>query len=155
MDRIALEILGRELQADAVVLADAARKAADRLEAACPGHLESCAFELHRLYNVVEKSLERICSAFEKRGNFHERLLERMVLNLPGTRPPFLSESARALLRELKAFRRLFRHAYDLTLQADKLRPLVAGAIEVAHDFPAWTADFLDTCRAGLATDPQ
>ena len=157
MDRVALEILGRELEADAAILADAVRKAADRLAAAWPGHLEACAFELHRLCNVIEKSLERICigfeNHFEKRGDHHGRLLDRMVLELPGIRPRFLTEPDRNLLRELKAFRHLFRHAYDLTLQPKKVIPLVAAASQAAHGFPLWTTRFLEVCRAGLTTE--
>src|SRR5437868_1156927 len=53
-----------------------------------PGHLEACAYELARFYNILEKMLERICDGFEnhleKRGDYHERLLQRLNLELKG-----------------------------------------------------------------------
>ncbi|MGA2658823.1 MAG: hypothetical protein ABSH34_15070 [Verrucomicrobiota bacterium] len=94
MDAAGLTILLAELEADCSVLADAGRKAGLRLRDQCPGHLEACAYELARLYNVLEKMLERVCEAFEnhfeKRGDYHEKLIQRLNLPLEGIRPAFI-----------------------------------------------------------------
>lgn len=154
MDGIGLAILEQELAADGAVMAEAARLAAERLQDRHPGHLSACGYELNRLYNVVEKSFERLCAAFEnhfeKSGDYHERLLERMALELPGIRPRFLPPEARARVRELKSFRHFFRHAYDPILRLDRLAELVEHGTEVAAAFPSWTRRFCDVVRQDL-----
>jgi len=148
VDRIALTILQRGLQEDAAVLARAADTAEQRLAHDHPGHLEACGFELHRFYNVFEKALERICLAFEnhldKRGEYHERLIERMTLDLPGVRPAFLPLDHRDDIRDLKGFRHLFRHAYDIQLRRDRLADLSRATRRVATAFPGWCTSFID-----------
>ncbi len=128
MDALGLEILLREIAADHVVLSDAVCKAQVRLTERGPGFLEAAAFELGRHYNVLEKIFERVCEGFEnhfeRRGDYHERLLQRMALPLPGLRPAFVPNSVLADLRELKGFRRLVRHAYDLCLRESRMREL-------------------------------
>ena len=106
MDAVGLEILERELAADRKVLADAAYKAGQRAGEAHPGHLEACAFEMARFYTVFERMLESICAAFENHfehhGDWHEKLLARLTLDLPGLRPPFLPQAMLPEMRELK-----------------------------------------------------
>lgn len=152
MDAAGLTILLTELEADCAVAADAGRKAGLRLREQTSGHLEACAYELARLYNVLGKALERICEAFEnrfeKRGDYHERLIERLSLRLEGIRPAFIPADRVAEVRELKGFRHVMRHAYDLTLRADRLAELVALAARLADDLPAWCADFARQVRA-------
>lgn len=151
MDRVGWQILAEELRRDGAVLAEAAEKARARLEHAVPGHLEACGFELHRIYNVLEKAFERICTAFEnhfeKRGDFHERRLERMTLTVAGMRPAYLSEAERDGVRELKCFRHLFRPAYDLKLRADRLAELIAIAEHVVAAFSGWNCAFGQAVR--------
>ncbi|MBM3954050.1 MAG: hypothetical protein FJ309_05475 [Planctomycetes bacterium] len=154
MDRIGLSILEQELAADAAVMAEAARLAAERLADEHPGHLSACGYELNRLYNVLEKSFERLCTAFEnhfeKSGDYHERLLERVSLDLPGIRPRFVPADHRSPLRELKSFRHFFRHAYEATLRGDRLAELVGHARSVAAAFPDWSRRFCAAIRADL-----
>jgi hypothetical protein len=45
-------------------------------------------------------------------------------------------------VRELKGFRHVMRHAYDLTLRADRLAELSRIAERLASEFPVWCADF-------------
>jgi len=149
MDLITREILRSELAADAAVIAEATRQAAGHLARQVPGHREACAFELHRGYNVIERAMERVCEAcenhFEKRGDYHERLLERLSLDLPGMRPAFLPAGGRERLREWKGFRHVVRHAYDITFDPERLQRLVHLASGLAADFPTWTSAFLDS----------
>ncbi len=146
MDAAGLTILMTELKADCAVAADAGRKAGLRFRAEAPGRLEACAYELARLYNVLEKMLERICGAFENhfepRGDYPEKLLQRLSLDLPGIRPAFIPPNRVSEVRELKGFRHVLRHAYDLTLRNDRLGELVAVAEGLVGDLPAWCDQF-------------
>ena len=146
MDAVGLTVLLRELAADTDVARDAAQKAAARLRDALPGHLEAAAYELTRLYNVIERMLERVCDAFEnhfeKRGDYHERLLQRLALDLEGLRPALIPPHGLPGLRELKGFRHLVRHAYDLTLRPDRVAEVTTIAGQVATELADWCADF-------------
>lgn len=94
MDASGLTILLKELEADCEVALQASQKAVQRLQEGVPGGLEACAYELSRFYNVFERMLERICEEFEnhfeRRGDFHERLIQRLSLELEGIRPAFI-----------------------------------------------------------------
>lgn len=148
MDAAGLTILLKELEADYKVLRDAAQKAGQRVQLDFPGHLEACAYELARFYNTFEKILERICEGFEnhfeKRGDYHEKLLQRLALDLDGIRPAFIPKDRVNDLRELKGFRHVMRHAYDLTLRRDRLEELCRLAQALAADLPRWCAEFAD-----------
>ncbi|MGH8021840.1 MAG: hypothetical protein ACREIA_26865 [Opitutaceae bacterium] len=151
MDAVGLSILEQELGADLVVLRDASAKARQRLSERTPGFAEAAAYELARHYTVLEKALERICQTFEnhfdKRADYHERLLQRVGLDLPGIRPAFIPSGAVAPLRELKGFRHVVRHAYDLALRPERLDELTAIAEKVSTDFEAWLKTFVTTVR--------
>lgn len=151
MDSVGLEILERELAADRKVLADAAQKAAARIHESSPGHLEACAYEMARFYTVFERMLENICEAFEnhfeRQGDWHEKLLVRLSLDLPGLRPAFFPQGGLADLREIKRFRHMIRHAYDLELRADRLQELVAIVERVEAAVPGWCASFSSAVR--------
>ena len=135
-----------ELKMDCGVMRDAAQKAAARVRQESPGHLEACAYELARFYNTFERMLERICDEFEnhfdKRGDYHEKLLQRLSLSLEGFRPHFIPPEALNGLRELKGFRHLVRHAYDLTLRPDRLAELSDLADEIAGELQSWCIAF-------------
>lgn len=146
MDADGLTILLKEMEADCAVARDAAQKAAQRLRENQPGQLEACAYELSRFYNVVERMFERICEGFEnhfeKRGDFHEKLIQRLALNLEGIRPAFIPKERMTDIRELKGFRHVMRHAYDLSLRADRLTELSGIAKRLAAELQVWCADF-------------
>jgi len=146
MDAVGLTVLLREMEVDCAVVRDAAQKAALRLRERGPGHAEACAYELARLYNTLEKMFERICEAFEnhfeKRGDYHERLVQRLTLDLPGIRPAFIPGGSAPAVRELKGFRHVVRHAYDLELKGERLEELSALAGQLATDLPGWCAVF-------------
>lgn len=146
MDAGGLTILLKEMEVDCAVARDAAQKAAQRLQQKSPGHLEACAYELSRFYNVAERMFERLCEEFEnhfeKRGDFHEKLIQRLALDLEGIRPAFIPKDRMTDVRELKGFRHVMRHAYDLTLREDRLRELSAIAERLATELPGWCEDF-------------
>ena len=151
MDAVGLAILERELAADATVLRAASAAATLRLRERAGGYAEAAAYELARFYTVLEKSMERICLAFEnhfdKRHDYHERLLQRLVLDLPGIRPAFVPAGELPVLRDLKGFRHIARHAYDLQLRPDRLEELAAGAARIGAAYPAWVGNFAASVR--------
>ena len=157
MDAGGLTILLKEMEADCAVARDAAQKAAQRLKEESPGRLEACAYQLSRFYNALERMLERICEGFEnrfeRRGDFHEKLIQRLALDLEGIRPAFLPQNRLAEVRELKGFRHLMRHAYDLTLREERLAELSSIAQGLAADLPGWCAELARRVRAEQGWD--
>lgn len=152
MDAVGLNILLAEIEKDGAVIRDASQKARRRLGETNDGRLEACAYELARLYNTFEKILERICTGFEnhfeKKGDYHERLIQRLTLNLPGIRPAFIPAESVALVRELKGFRHLVRHAYDIEFREDRIKELQNLGEQLTTQLPTWTSDFAGKVRA-------
>jgi len=152
MDATGLRILLRELESDCEVALDSAQKAALRIQEDSPGHLEASAYELGRLYNVVERMFERVCeefeNQFEKRGDYHEKLIQRLSLDLPGIRPALIPKNWLQDVRELKGFRYVMRHAYDLTLRSERLLELTRIAQRLTTNLPGWCIEFGEKVRA-------
>lgn len=152
MDAVGLTVMLKEIEADCAVIQDAAHKAQVRLGDSTDGRLEACAYELARLYNVLEKVLERICHGFEnhfdKRDDHHERLIQRLALALPGIRPAFIPKDSVRMVRELKGFRHVVRHAYDLEFREERMKELAALAAQLAAQLPVWSANFGERIRA-------
>ncbi|PZR76879.1 MAG: hypothetical protein DLM73_01610 [Chthoniobacterales bacterium] len=146
MDDIELATLREELRKDCEVAQAAGQLAKERFEGDSAASLEACAYNLARLYNVIEQMAQRVARLFENsidedRG-WHAELIRRMTIEIGGVRPALFPENLAHPLRELRAFRHLVTHAYDLTLDPDKLRLLlkyagqVVGALTpLAHDF--------------------
>ena len=151
MDLVGLQVLKQEFDADARILAGAVTKAVEWIDRGRDGDLEACAYEMNRWYTTFERTLERICSAFEnhfdRRGNYHEKLLHRLTLDIPGIRPALIPQESVDELTQLRRFRHLIRHAYDLTLRQERLRELVSSAQKLSAVIPAWYDTFEKTVR--------
>jgi hypothetical protein len=149
VDHVGLIVLRAEALADCEIIADATRLAGERLGYDSPAGLEGCAFQLARLYNAAEQFGMRIAKAFEnniddERG-WHMELLRRLSLTIPGIRPAFLDTALLADLNELRSFRHVVRHAYDLQLQKAKLLPLLEAARRVALRLPEVCNRFVES----------
>jgi hypothetical protein len=146
MDELALTTLAAELQADARVAGEAARLAALRFGQGQAPELEAAAFQLNRCFNAIEQAALRVARAFENNidddAGWHVALLRRLSLEIPGIRPWLLPADLLPDLKELRAFRHLVRHAYELELEAPKLRTLVERAVRVGNALPAVFANF-------------
>ena len=83
------------------------------------------AYYLHNLYCAFESIFQRIATVFGNhltdRAGWHAELLHRMTLDIEGIRPHVLSAQAHNSLDELRRFRHVFRSAYRLRLDADRL----------------------------------
>lgn len=91
---------------------------------------DSAAYQLHNIYNALENSFIQVSRTFENHitqpERWHLELLDKMFFDLAPIRPALLPETSRRLLRDLLAFRHLFRHAYEFDLDAAKLGRLLA-----------------------------
>ena len=151
MDPVAIQILEDGWRKDARVLQGAVDTMRSCLAEDSRGRLAATAYELNRFFNVLEKSFERLCETFEnhfeKDGSYHERLIERMELEISGIRPAFLPPEALPAVRELKGFRHVMRHAYELELDPERIARFVDDADTISRSFPAWCEAFLREVR--------
>jgi hypothetical protein len=133
MDRIALQILEDGWEQDGRVLRQAVATLHARLGESTDGRWAAAAFELNRIYNIMEKAFERLCQTFEnhleKTGRYHDTLIERVTL-------------------ELKGFRHLFRHANDLDLDPVRVEATSENAVRCVGRFDGWCQSFLAEVRS-------
>jgi len=100
----------------------------------------AAAYYLHNLYCAFESIFQRIAAVFgnhlEDRAGWHAELLHRMTLDIEGIRPRVLSASAYDSLDELRRFRHVFRSAYRLQLDVDRLALVVrkARALQTVYE---------------------
>lgn len=91
----------------------------------------TAAYLLHNLYNALENSFEQVSRTCENHvtdaSQWHRELLDKMFLPIPDVRPAVLSGELRPWMHELRGFRQLFRHSYDLESDATRVGALVAG----------------------------
>lgn len=141
-----LLILERDVRKDLEVL----ERLWDQLDAATPNedagdeHLIAVAYRLHNIYCGCENIFRNIASAFENSieadSGWHAQLVRRMTLDLSPLRPAVIDDEAAACLDEMRRFRHLFRSAYGIDFdpqrlglvlaQSQKLRPIFAAQIE-------------------------
>jgi hypothetical protein len=93
------------------------------------------AYHLHNLYNAFENTFINIASTFENSidelGRWHAQLLERMRLDVSPLRPAVIDVATYDALDELRRFRHLFRHAYALELDAERLQLVLRKAMKL------------------------
>jgi hypothetical protein len=133
---------------DCRVSLDALRKAHERFDRKEEIGYEACAHQLCRMYNAVEQMGLRVAKAFENKiddeQGWHSALLTRLAIRIEGVRPALLPQELKTPLRDLKAFRHVFVHAYELDLDPDKLALLLKYADQVGHRLTQVTHDFLN-----------
>lgn len=82
-------------------------------------------YYLHVLYGLFENLFEQIAAKFENniadKTQWHAQLLKRMTLNVKSIRPAVISRDSYVCLNELRRFRHLFRNAYLLKFDPDRL----------------------------------
>jgi hypothetical protein len=108
---------------------------------------------LHHLYSAVEAMIERSLRLFDGLipggANWHTRLLSEASVERAGLRPIILSENP--AVDELRRFRHRFRHRYDVTLDPERLKPLIhdvlAGWDRIEGELQAFRS-FVEQCVA-------
>lgn len=137
MDRIGLQTIHDELLADAAEARRAFATAGDRMQLSGPSALEAASFNLVRLYNIVEQMALRVAKAFEHHidddSGWHAELMRRVSIEITGVRPALWPATLSHPLRQLRGFRHIIIHAYDLTLDPDRLRLVMRDAETVVQ----------------------
>jgi hypothetical protein len=94
-------------------------------------YLDSVALNLHSFYSGIERIFERIAvtvdNSLPSGANWHQELLNQMVLEIPGIRPAVLSSSVKEQLEEFRGFRHIVRNVYSYRFNPEKINSLVAG----------------------------
>lgn len=149
MDAIALQTLREEMLDDCRVALEACDKARVRFERKDEVAYEACAHQLCRLYNAFEQICLRVAKVFENNiddeQGWHSALLSRLAIKIEGVRPALVPQQLKLPLQELKAFRHVFVHAYELELDPEKLALLLKYARTVADSLPGLVAQFIRT----------
>lgn len=157
MDRIGVETLRQELLNDSKILLDAFSKAGKRMSLKSEVGYEGCAHHLCRLYNAVEQMGLRVAKAFENHiddeQGWYTALLARVSIPIDGVRPALIPKELKNPLEELKGFRHVFVHAYELELDPEKLALLLKYAERVAREFPALPEAFIGQVKRQQGLD--
>lgn len=87
---------------------------------------------VENIFKVVAAELDGGVPAGE---HWHKHLLTNMTLEIPGIRPPLLSESTASWLDELRKFRHLFRNVYGFALNAARVTDLAEKVPDITKCF--------------------
>jgi len=114
---------------------------------------------LHVLQGLFESLLTRIAATFGNqiadRAQWHAQLLRRMSLDVEEVRPRVISDETHECLDELRRFRHLFRNAYVLRFDPERLALVLKYAQRLERlyqrDFVEFLS-FLDDLAGAEAT---
>lgn len=100
-----------------------------------PEALIVLAYRLHNLYNAFENIFQNIATTFENNlddaARWHTQLLQRMRLDVTPIRPAVIDDTTYDALDELRRFRHIFRHSYDLQLDFARLQLVLTKALKL------------------------
>ncbi len=116
------------------------------------------AYYLHNLYSAFESIFQRVASVFENqigdKTGWHAELLHRMTLDIEGIRLPLVSPEAFDGLDELRRFRHVFRSAYRVQLDRERLALVRKKAMGLEPIYRKDLARFQEFLSR-LAEEPQ
>ncbi len=108
-------------------------------------------YRLHNLYTAAENIFLNIAKVFgnqlEDRSAWHAELLDRMRLDLMPLRPAVIDGDAFEKLHELRRFRHLFRAAYGIELDPERMELVLRKAMALRENFPHQAKEFLAFLR--------
>ncbi len=144
-----------ELDADVDLLEellDKNKKSGAKLERLVPDEFDwaGLGYTIHNIYNCMENYLLRIAKFFENRldsTEWHRDLIHRMILEIEGVRPAFLTRNLEPQIQDLRAFRHAFRNIYQSSLDVDKLKLLNVRVPDAASGFIKCHESFLAKLR--------
>jgi hypothetical protein len=142
-----LRALAAEIRADEQTIAELyAFIAQANVTANAPESAIVTGYYLHNLYMAFEHIFEQVAEAFENhiedKAQWHAQLLRRMTLDIPAMRPRLISEEAFRCLDELRRFRHVFRSAYSITLDVERLHLVLARALQLKEIYATELAVF-------------
>ena len=96
-------------------------------------------YHLHNLYCAFENIFKNIAQSFENQivdtAQWHAEMLKLMKLEIRGIRPNVISQRAYNCLDELRRFRHLFRAAYDIELDWERMALVVKKALQLKQTY--------------------
>ena len=109
-------------------------------------------YRLHNLYNAFENIFQNIAEVFENSvddsARWHAQLLQRMRLDVMPVRPAVIDDATYDALDELRRFRHLFRHTYDVELDAQRLQLVLSKALQLKQFYRPQLEEFLEFVRS-------
>ena len=137
-----MKLLKADIAADEQVIArlfEALSNVWDKLDAS--EQTIVAGYYLHNLYMAFEHIFERIAESFENqiadKSQWHAQLLRRMTLDVPDVRPHLIDGETYECLDELRRFRHVFRSAYTINLDKERLGLVVKRARRLRELYPA------------------
>jgi hypothetical protein len=114
-------------------------------------------YYLHVLYGLFENLFVQIAEQFgnniANKAQWHTQLLRRMTLDIKPIRPAVIGQEAYICLNELRSFRHLFRNAYLLQLDPDRLNIILREALKLKSIYETEINTFLDFLEQLAQTD--
>lgn len=129
---------------------DDAYRQLDGLESLATGSKQDIiiGYYLHVLYGLFENIFEQIAENFGNqiadKAQWHAQLLRRMTLDVKQIRPAVISDETYIHLNELRAFRHLFRNAYLLEFDPERLNIVLRHAKELRAHYRTDLERFLE-----------
>ena len=114
-------------------------------------YVDATALNLHGFYAGLERLLEIIADGVDQAkpagAHWHDDLLRQMGAEIPGVRPPVLSQETRERLDRYRGFRHVVRNVYTYNLDPEQVgvlvKQLAPTMARVSQDLAAF-ADFLE-----------
>ena len=114
-------------------------------------YVDATALNLHGFYAGLERLLEIIADGVDQAkpagAHWHDDLLRQMAAEIPGVRPPVLSQETRERLDRYRGFRHVVRNVYTYNLDPEQIgvlvRHLAPTMARTSQDLAAF-ADFLE-----------
>ena len=101
-------------------------------------YLGTVALNLQSFYTAVERILvaiaKEIDAAIPREENWHQALLEQMVVEIPGARQPVLAAQTQQGLDEFRRFRHVVRSNYAHQLDPERVQAL-ARKLDVVSQY--------------------
>ena len=114
-------------------------------------YVDATALNLHGFYAGLERLLEIIAEGVDQAkpagAHWHDDLLRQMAAEVPGVRPPVLSQETRQRLDRYRGFRHVVRNVYTYSLDPEQIgmlvKQLAPTMARVSQELTAF-ADFLE-----------
>lgn len=148
-----LLVLERDIERDLEILNDLwDRLASDSLDGDVDeDRLAAIGYRLHNLYSACENIFRNIAQTFENElddsSGWHAQLLSRMRLDLRPLRPAVIDAGAFEKFDELRRFRHLFRAAYGIELDPERMALVLRKARALRDVFPEQMVSFASFLR--------
>jgi hypothetical protein len=114
-------------------------------------YVDATALNLHGFYAGLERLLEIIAEGVDQAkpagAHWHDDSLRQMAAEVPGVRPPVLSQETRQRLDRYRGFRHVVRNVYTYNLDPEQIgmlvKQLAPTMARVSQELAAF-ADFLE-----------